>query len=102
MLRLALSWTRWRRRRLEKQQRLTRLLQEERLLLQQLRSPLPETLPTPTPEPVPEPQSLPSPPPEPQPFLLTAGTPEMQEQLEMPEPAALEISRLIGLPTQPS
>lgn len=115
MLRLRVSWTRWRLRSLQTAERLQAELTELQLLVEQARHPLHQVTgeqvqhrPNPVEllmavSPEPEPLFL-EPPLETEPLLhLTPGQPmEVPEELMDPPPAQEEIARLIGLPTPPS
>jgi hypothetical protein len=105
MLRLALSWTRWRRRRAEKRVRLEQQLRAEHLLLEQilLHPELPEqerreqvALEVLTQQPE-QPEDLVTPATQ---GLLAMALEELEQQEElepMPDPAT-EIARQLGLP----
>jgi hypothetical protein len=117
MLRLQVSWTRWRLKTLQTAARLEAELVELQTQVERHRFPLQavtaeqvEHRPNPVElmmaaSPEPEPWFLePAEPPQPEPLLhLTPGSPlEVPEELKDPPPAQEEIARLIGLPTPPS
>lgn len=106
-LRLALSWTRWRRKAMERRTRLRLELARERRLLQELRLELaaPVMLPLSPEPPLPEPTDLVTPEllPMVERTLLTPGRPEPAEEPEEPMlPPEVEIAQRLGLPVQPT